>query len=86
MPGLPRLKARSLWVTAIHMHDGTALWRGRFGQARPLFVGMPNHGPGGFEVALAVGVGTPANLYIASQSRSAWALRAICVEQPSADG
>jgi hypothetical protein len=56
----------TVWVAAIHMHDGTALWRGRFGQARPAFVGMPDHGLGGFDVALAVGVGTPANLYIAS--------------------
>ena len=56
----------TVWVAAIHMHNGTALWRGRFGQARPAFVGMPDHGLGGFDVALAVGVGTPANLYIAS--------------------
>src|SRR2546421_365435 len=25
----------TVWVAAIHMHDGTALWRGRFGQALP---------------------------------------------------
>src|SRR5437588_13037003 len=56
----------TVWVAAIHMHDGTALWRGRFGQARPAFVGMPDHGLGGFDVALAVGAGTPATLYIAS--------------------
>src|SRR5919199_5512833 len=56
----------TVWVAAIHMHNGTALWRGRFGQARPAFVGMPDHGLGGFDVALAVSMGTPANLYIAS--------------------
>jgi hypothetical protein len=56
----------TVWVAAIHMHDGTALWRGRFGHRRPAFVGMPDHGLGGFDVALALGVGAPANLYIAS--------------------
>src|SRR5919204_2993070 len=56
----------TVWVAAIHMHDGTALWRGRFGQARPAFVGMPDHGLGGFDVALALGPGTPDNPYIAS--------------------
>src|SRR5919201_3661923 len=56
----------TVWVAAIHMHDGTALWRGRFGQTRPAFVGMPDHGLGGFDVALALGAGAPANLYVAS--------------------
>jgi hypothetical protein len=56
----------TMWVAAIHMHYGTALWRGRFGQTRPAFVGMPDHGLGGFDVALALGAGTPANLYVAS--------------------
>src|SRR5436190_20075010 len=56
----------TVWVAAIHMHYGTALWRGRFGRARPAFVGMPDHGRGGFDVALALDAGTPANLYIAS--------------------
>ena len=56
----------TVWVAAIHMHDGTALWRGRFGQIRPAFVGMPDHGLGGFDVALALGPGTPDNPYIAS--------------------
>jgi hypothetical protein len=36
----------TVWVAAIHMHNGTALWRGRFGPARPAFVGMPDHGHG----------------------------------------
>src|SRR5438876_36185 len=56
----------TVWVAAFHMHYGTALWRGRFGQARPAFVGMPDHGLGGGDVALAVGTGTPANLYTVS--------------------
>jgi hypothetical protein len=56
----------TVWVAALHMHYGTALWRGRFGASVPAFVGMPDHGLGGFDVALALGAGTPANLYVAS--------------------
>ena len=65
-PSIAIVPDGTVWVAAIHMHNGTALWRGRFGQARPAFVGMPDHGLGGFDVALAVSMGTPANLYIAS--------------------
>lgn len=56
----------TVWVAAIHMKYGTALWRGRFGVAPPAFAGMPDHGIGGADVALALGAGTPSTLYTAS--------------------
>ncbi len=56
----------TVWAAALHMHYGTALWRGRFGQSPPAFVGMPDHGIGGQDVALAVGDGTPATLVTAA--------------------
>ena len=56
----------TVWVAAIHMHYGTALWRGRFGVAAPAFAGMPDHGIGGGDVSVAVGAGTPSTLYTAS--------------------
>lgn len=56
----------TVWAVALHMHYGTALWRGRFGVAPPAFVGMPDHGIGGQDVALALSAGMPATLYTAS--------------------
>lgn len=65
-PSLAIAPDGTVWVAALHMHDGTALWRGRFGQAPPTFVGMPDRGIGGSDVALAVSTGTPATLYAVS--------------------
>src|SRR6185312_17005966 len=45
----------TVWVAALHLRYGTALWRGRFGLTRPAFVGQPDHGAGGYDVALALG-------------------------------
>lgn len=56
----------AVWVAALHLHYGTALWRGRFGRTVPTFAGMPDHGLGGQDVALALGAGAPGNLYTAS--------------------
>ncbi len=44
----------TVWVAALHLHHGTALWRGRFAARTPLFVGQPDHGIGGDDIALAV--------------------------------
>jgi len=64
----------TVWAAALHLHHGTALWRGRFGLASPRFVGQPDGGRGGDDVALAVSVlPTPAvgaNLYVAALSQA----------------
>lgn len=56
----------TVWVAAMHMQHGTALWRGRVGLTSPTFVGMPDHGIGGNDVTVAVGAGATPTLYTAS--------------------
>jgi len=46
----------AVWVATLHERHGTALWRGHIGQAPPAFVGQPDAGIGGGDVALALGV------------------------------
>ncbi len=64
----------TVWVAALHLHHGTALWRGRFGVTPPRFVGQPDGGRGGDDVALAVSLPpttlAPANLYVATLSHT----------------
>ncbi len=49
----------TVWVAALHERHGTALWRGRVGTTPPAFVGLPNGGAGGNDVALALGANPP---------------------------
>jgi len=49
----------TVWVAALHEQHGTALWRGRVGTTTPSFVGLPDGGVGGNDVALALGAGPP---------------------------
>jgi hypothetical protein len=56
----------TVWLTALHLHYGTALWHGQFGRTAPTFVGMPDHGIGGSDVAVAIGAGKPTALYTAA--------------------
>ncbi len=71
----------TVWVAALHLHHGTALWRGRFAAQTPRFVGQPDHGLGGDDIALAVarppvGSAGPANLYLASMAAGSGAIAA----------
>ncbi len=71
----------TVWVAALHLHHGTALWRGRFAVQTPRFVGQPDHGLGGDDIALAVarppvGSATSANLYLASMVAGSGAIAA----------
>lgn len=65
-PSLDIASDGTVWVASIHLRHGSALWRGSFGRAAPVFVGEPDRGTGGYDVALAVSAGTPATLYTAS--------------------
>ncbi len=49
----------TVWVAALHEQHGTALWRGRVGTKAPAFVGLPDGGVGGNDVALALGANPP---------------------------
>ena len=49
----------TVWVAALHEQHGTALWRGRVGTTTPAFVGQPDGGVGGNDVALALGANPP---------------------------
>ncbi len=49
----------TVWVAALHEQHGTALWRGHVGGASPTFVGQPDAGVGGDDVALALGADPP---------------------------
>lgn len=64
----------TVWAAALHLHHGTALWRGRFGVASPHFVGQPDGGRGGDDVALAtsasISSSIPATLYVATLSHT----------------
>jgi len=66
----------TVWVAALHLHHGTALWRGRFAAQTPRFVGQPDHGIGGDDIALAVAPIAPANLYLASMVAGSGAIAA----------
>ncbi|HZS88379.1 MAG TPA: sialidase family protein [Chloroflexota bacterium] len=56
----------TVWIVALHLRYGTALWRGRFGSVPPAFVGMPDHGIGGVDAAVAIGTGRSPALYAAA--------------------
>jgi len=49
----------TVWVASLHEQHGTALWRGHAGASLPAFVGQPDQGLGGDDVALALGTDTP---------------------------
>jgi hypothetical protein len=55
----------TVWIVALHLRYGTALWRGRFSSVVPAFAGMPDHGIGGLDAALAIGTGGSPSLYTA---------------------
>lgn len=76
----------TVWVAALHLRYGTALWRGRFGLTRPAFAGQPDYGAGGYDVALALGTGTPANLYTASLTSPAAAIGAWRISATACSG